>query len=79
MGETLALELVPWTCAVDDSKDTLTDKSGSILTCMPAYLQLTRTPGAQSACAICLTKDNQAISEMTLHMHVWVVSRGRCS
>jgi hypothetical protein len=46
VGETIALELVPWTCAIDDSKKTLESGGPTILTCMPAYLQLTRTPGA---------------------------------
>lgn len=49
VGETIALELVPWTCAIDDSKKTLEGGGPSILTCMPAYLQLTRTPSARSA------------------------------
>ena len=41
MSEQVTLQLVPWSCAVDDSHRPAT------LTCTPAYLQLSTEPGKQ--------------------------------
>ena len=39
VSEQVTLQLVPWSCAVDDSQKPAT------LTCTPAYLQLSTEPG----------------------------------
>ena len=46
VAETIEVQLVPWSCSFDDSEKTLKGKEDTTVTCMPAYLQVTKTPGA---------------------------------
>ncbi|BDA49964.1 hypothetical protein COCOBI_15-0920 [Coccomyxa sp. Obi] len=46
VAETIELQLVPWSCSFDDSNKTLKGDGTTAVTCMPAYLQLVKTPAS---------------------------------
>ena len=60
MSEQVTLQLVPWSCAVDDSSKPAT------LTCTPAYLQLSTEPGKQPL-SLCCRSDQIILKKFTSH------------